>query len=354
MKEPTYRLLQTAPEDWNEWRDEHPELQIDLAKADLSGQDLQGINLQNVRLDKARLVKANLSGNNLSGASLRRVNARKAVLNGTRLCGADLAMSNLLEADLAEADLYKADLRGARLTGANLASASLVRADLLGAQLHKANFTGALLSETVFADTTLNSVKGLDTCRHRGPSIMDLRTLQLSGNLPLVFLQGCGLPERVISQLSSIFDQAGQYYSCFISYAGRDEAFANHLHAELQKHGVRCWYAPEDMKIGAKILDSLDQAIKLNDKVLLVLSDNSLSSGWVEDEITKAFAEERKRSNSLVVIPIRIDDAVMHTEASWAVKLRDNRNIGDFSQWQNPTILAAKIQRLLRDLEITG
>ena len=354
MKQPPYDLLQTAPEDWNAWRDEHPDLRIDLAKADLSGQDLQGINLQNARLDKARLVKTNLSGSDLSGASLRRVNARKAVLVGARLRGADLAMSNLLEADLAEADLYKADLREARLTGANLATAGLVRADLLGAQLHKANFTGALLSETVFADTTLNSVRGLDTCRHRGPSIMDLRTLQLSGNLPLVFLQGCGLPERVISQLPSILDQTGQYYSCFIGYAGRDDAFANHLHAELQKYGVRCWYAPEDMKIGAKILDSLDQAIQLNDKVLLVLSASSLSSGWVEDEITKAFAAERKRGNSPVVIPIRIDDAVMHTDASWAVKLRDNRNIGDFSQWQDPMVFAEKVKRLLRDLEITG
>jgi chaperonin GroEL len=58
---------------------------------------------------------------------------------------------------------------------------------------------------------------------------------------------------------------------------------------------VRCWFAPHDMKIGAKILDTLDEAIRLRDKVLLVLSEASIASDWVEDEVTKAFAEDYDR-----------------------------------------------------------
>ena len=34
---------------------------------------------------------------------------------------------------------------------------------------------------------------------------------------------------------------------------------------DLQAKGVRCWFAPEDMKIGAKMLDTIDQAIRLRD-----------------------------------------------------------------------------------------
>jgi hypothetical protein len=49
------------------------------------------------------------------------------------------------------------------------------------------------------------------------------------------------------------------------------------------------------MKIGAKILDTLDEAIRLRDKVLLVLSETSIASEGVEDQVTKAFAEERRR-----------------------------------------------------------
>jgi hypothetical protein len=63
------------------------------------------------------------------------------------------------------------------------------------------------------------------------------------------------------------------------------------------------------MKIGAKILDTLDEAIRLRDKVLLVLSEASIASDWVEDEVTKTFAEERQRGG-VVLFPVRLDEAV--------------------------------------------
>jgi hypothetical protein len=78
------------------------------------------------------------------------------------------------------------------------------------------------------------------------------------------------------------------------------------LHADLQDCGARCWFAPEDMKIGAKILDTLDQATRLRDKVVLVLSEASIASDWVEGEVAKAFAQERQRKGA-ILMPVRID-----------------------------------------------
>lgn len=43
---------------------------------------------------------------------------------------------------------------------------------------------------------------------------------------------------------------------------------------------------------------------------------------WVEDEVDRAFDEERRR-NQLVLFPVRIDDTVMKTPEPWAVKLRN-------------------------------
>ena len=103
-----------------------------------------------------------------------------------------------------------------------------------------------------------------------------------SGPLPLPFLRGVGLPNKLIDYLPSLLSLPVQFYSCFISYSSKDEDFASRLHADLQSKGVRCWYAPEDMKIGAKILDTIDEAIRLRDKVLLVLSAPSIASEWVE------------------------------------------------------------------------
>jgi hypothetical protein len=81
----------------------------------------------------------------------------------------------------------------------------------------------------------------------------------------------------------------------------------------------------------------------------VILSRASVVSDWVEDEVSKAFAEERER-NKTVLVPIRIDDAVMATPEPWARKLRDQRNIGDFRQWKKPTEYWKSLERLLRDL----
>ena len=107
----------------------------------------------------------------------------------------------------------------------------------------------------------------------------------------------------------------------FISYSSKDDAFAKRLHADLQNQGVRCWLYAHDMPIGAKILDTIDQAIRLHDKVLLILSEGAIASDWVEGEVTRALDEERTRKQ-VVLFPVRLDDAVMQTSEGWARLLR--------------------------------
>jgi hypothetical protein len=89
----------------------------------------------------------------------------------------------------------------------------------------------------------------------------------------------------------------------------------------------------------------------LLDKLLLILSKNSINSDWVEDEVQKAFAEERDRKKP-VLLPVRIDDAVMDTPEPWARKLRDQRNIGDFRRWKDQDAYQESFGRLMRDLTI--
>jgi hypothetical protein len=191
-----------------------------------------------------------------------------------------------------------------------------------------------MLAETIFQDVDLTNVIGLEICEHYGPSVIDHRTLERSKSLPLPFLRGIGLPDNWIEYLPSLLNQAIQHYSCFISYSTKDQEFAERLHADLQNSGVRCWFVPHDLPIGAKIWDAIDGAIKLRDRLLLILSKNSIDSDWIEDEVQKVFAEERERKQP-VLFPVRIDDAVMKTPEAWARKLRDQQNIGDFQRWKD-------------------
>jgi uncharacterized protein YjbI with pentapeptide repeats len=264
------------------------------------------------------------------------VTARDANLSGADLSGADLKSRDLSYANLSNANLSNADLRGTNLTDTDLTSA---------------NLANATLYNTVLSNVDLTSVIGLETCRHNGPSIIDHRTLQKSKSLPLPFLRGIGLPDNLIEYLPSLLNQAIQYYSCFISYSSKDQDFADRLHADLQNKGVRCWFAPHDMPIGGKILDTIDEAIRLRDKVLLILSKHSIKSDWVEDEVSKAFAEERKRVQT-ILFPVRLDEAVMDTTEAWAVKLRDQRNIGDFRGWKDHDGYKKSFDRVLRDLKL--
>jgi uncharacterized protein YjbI with pentapeptide repeats len=334
-------MLKKGVEAWNAWRDNNPNIRPDLTGADLTGANLDRANLSSTNLSQTSLLGASLSRANLVKSDLSEADLSKADLTGADVSGANLYWASLIGANLSIADLTGADLTGASLPGANLS-----RAYLAGANLRRAR-----LLNTIFGIMTLAEVQGLDECRHAGPSIIDFQTLKNSGPLPIAFLRGVGLPDRLIDYLPSLLNQAIQFYSCFISYSSKDQVFAERLYADLQNKGVRCWFAPHDMPIGAKIIDALDEAIRLREKVLLILSADAIASDWVEGEVTRALDEERTRKQG-VLFPVRIDDAVMQTSEAWARLLRGQRNIGDFSRWKEHDSYQKSFDRLMRDLRV--
>jgi TIR domain/Pentapeptide repeats (8 copies) len=357
------RILKQGAAVWNVWRSQVDNISIDLRGADLRVSllnkedrltladllreaDFREAFLNKANLSAADLFEAFFNKADLSAADLTGANLRKADLTGANLHGVALRGVDLREADLSAANLSGADLSGADLSRANLREANFRRADLREVNLCEVKFIGTTLS-----DVDLSGCKNLESIRHVTSSSIDIPTLQRSGPLPLAFLRGVGLPDALIDHLPSLLQQAIQHYSCFISYSSKDGEFAHRLHADLQDKGVRCWFAPHDMKIGAKILDTLDEAIRLRDKVLLVLSEASIASAWVEDEVTKAFAEERQRGG-LVLFPVRLDDVVFATHEAWALKLRNNRNIGDFRAWKDRDAYQRTLERLLCDLRV--
>ncbi len=297
----------------------------------------------------------------LSQVDLRRLNLRHTDLRGGNFKGSNLIGTDLSEANLSWANLSGATLKGANLTGANLDEADLSHANLTWANLNRTHlnradifntdFHEAILAYTIFANVDLSQAKGLETIEHYGPSSIDIHTLIRSqGKIPEVFLQGAGIANQIISYMVSLTNKPIQYYSCFISYSHRDQAFAERLYIDLQSQGVRCWYAPEDLRIGDKMKPTIDRSIQLHDKVLIILSKNSINSDWVEREVETAFEEEHQR-NETVLFPVRLDEAVLETRQSWAADIRRTRYIGEFSGWKDHDTYQLAFKRLLRDLK---
>lgn len=177
------------------------------------------------------------------------------------------------------------------------------------------------------------------------------------------YLLGAGLPDVFIDYLPALLGatQTIQFYSCFISYSHKDEEFAKRLHARLRVENLRVWFAPEDIEAGKKLHEQIDQAIRVYDKLLIVLSDNSLKSEWVMTEIRKARKSELKEKRRKL-FPIRLVDfeAIKEWECfdaeigkDLAVEVREYF-IPDFSDWKDHNSFESAFGKLLRSLKTTA
>jgi len=325
-------ILKQGVDAWNEWREQNWQVTM----PDLGGSPYWKLNLSGANLESA----------NLSGASFREAILREAILREAILRGADLS-----DADLSGAVLVNADLGEAALDNAHLCGADLRRANLSGTRLKGADMTGAHIGWTRFGDADLSLMTGLDTVTHHGPSTIGIDSLYKSqGRIPYVFLGRAGVPENLIAYVGSLVGRAIEFYSCFISYSSKDQDFAERLHTDLRSKGVRCWFAPEDLKTGDRFQERIEESIRLFDKVMIVLSEASVQSRWVEREVNAA-REREDRENRTVLFPIRIDDAVMDAPQPWAADIRRSRHIGDFCRWKDHDAYTQARDRLLRDLK---
>jgi TIR domain/Pentapeptide repeats (8 copies) len=324
---------------WNEWWKAHPKTMPNLRKADLEGVDLSDVILNGVDLFRANLRHANLSNANLVGADLHQAS----------LDGANLKKADLVAAQLPHTDLRRADFRQARLIAANFISADLTGAD----------FSGAYLGGTVFGNVDLSTVRGLKTVRHWGPSTIGINVIYRSlGKIPEAFLRGAGVPDNFLTYLESLAANPIEFYSCFISYSTKDQDFAERLHADLQSKGVRCWFAPDDIQGGRKTHEQIDQAIRMHERLLLILSAHSMGSEWVKTEIAKARKREVQEGKK-VLFPVSlvpfgvIRDWECFDADTGKDSAREIREyfIPDFSNWKDRDSYQSGFSRLLRDLK---
>jgi len=104
------------------------------------------------------------------------------------------------------------------------------------------------------------------------------------------------------------------------------------------------------LKIGDKFRPRIDESIRLHDKLLLILSERSIASPWVEDEVESALEREH-REKKPVLFPIRLDDSGMDTNVACAASLRRTRHVGDFSGWKGHDAYRKAFERLMRDMK---
>jgi uncharacterized protein YjbI with pentapeptide repeats len=314
-------ILNRGVEVWNTWRAENPSDTPDLSYLNLEMSDFLNANFDGVNFLNTDFREANLSGSTF----------RHAMLDWVELGAADLS-----DADLTDASLMEALLASTTLTRTNISLCS---------------FGG-----TIIADCDLSNVIGIDTTKHYGLTSLDIGTIYKSnGRIPESFLRGCGVPENFITYMRSLTVAAFEFYKCFISFTEADDAFSERLYNDLQGAGVRCWRWKEDAKWGKTLMRSIDEAVRVYDKLIVICSEQSLNAPTVIREIERALQKEddlaREGKDAEVLFPIRLDDYIFtgwrhHRKADVTAK-----NVGDFRQWKQHDSYLKAFERLLRDLK---
>jgi TIR domain/Pentapeptide repeats (8 copies) len=355
-------ILEQGVRAWNEWRKKNTEIRPDLRDAMLSYIDLIGEDIREEPFMDEDFIERDVIFDDpieldfTSSELIGGINFKDADLGHATLVSAKLKYASLSNADLSNVDLSGADLGFADLSGANLSGAELERTSFLGAKLQDADFTQAFTGSTIFAETDLSVVKGLDSVRHYGPSYISIDTLYKSGGkIPEVFLRRCGIPEDFIIYSRSLVGKAGEFYSCFISFNEADDLFSERLYNDLQAARVRCWRWKEDAKWGRTLMRSIDEAVHVYDKLVVICSEQSLKAPAVIREIERALQKEdelaRQGKEGEVLFPIRLDDYIFtgwdHLRKADVVA----KNVGDFRQWKDAEIYDRKLDRLIRDLK---
>jgi len=328
------KILEKGVEAWNEWRKDNPHTVPDFTEAKLSGM---------------MLAKINLGGANVNKCDLGDANLYQAYFGGADLNDTDLSRSYLSEADFGHAELKRANLSNAILNYTQFSHTEVART----------NFAGSHIFQTHFVAVDLSLAIGLETVKHQGPSTIGIDTIQLSkGKIPDVFLRGAGVSDELIAFIRAM-GGAIQFYSCFISYSGKDELFAERLYADLQAKGVRCWFAPHDVKRGEKLHEQIDVAIRKHERLLLILSPNSIGSEWVKTEIIKACNRERAEERR-VLFPVRVKISYEELKAWECFDADTGRDLAreireyyipDFGEWESAAKFKEEFDKLVRDLK---
>jgi hypothetical protein len=318
----------------DEWRAANP----------WSSLDLRGAEFSRVDLSDADLTAADLSDARFRGAILHRTNFRLAKLIRTDLTDADCRWAKFHMTDLGHAVLRNADFRHANLAEINANGADFELAKFGLTAILYVDFTGA---------------KNLERTEHLHLSSVGTDTVFRSqGRIPASFLLGCGVPKILIEHLPILLSTPNDFYSSFISYSHNDEDFAKKLRSRMQQEHLRVWYAPDDISGGKYLHEQIFDAIGAYDKLLVVLTEHSMDSGWVVTEIRRARERERAEGGK-VLFPIRL--APWDKIAAWkcfdadsgkdlAVEIREIY-IRDFSEWKDHDKFEAEFAKLLRDLK---
>lgn len=95
--------------------------------------------------------------------------------------------------------------------------------------------------------------------------------------------------------------------SVFLSHTSIDKPFVEKLANDLRRVGVNVWFDKWEIKVGESLTWKIEQGIRGNEHLIIVLSPEAISSEWVRSELGAAWAKQMQQKK-VVVLPILYRD----------------------------------------------
>lgn len=91
----------------------------------------------------------------------------------------------------------------------------------------------------------------------------------------------------------------------FISHSSKDKFFVRKLADRLMAANLMVWIDEAEIKVGDSLTQKISKGIQSSDYIIIVLSQQSVASNWVQKELRLAMSKELLGERS--VLPIIIE-----------------------------------------------
>lgn len=125
----------------------------------------------------------------------------------------------------------------------------------------------------------------------------------------------------------------------FISYSSKDMDLRNEVLASLKENGIATWSAPDDIPSGKQYYEQVNEAITECSCLVLILTEASQISLWVEKEVSYAIARGKP------IVPVCKNQVALDDNMAFYLNQNQIFYISDFSSRSAAMTLFAKTVR---------
>lgn len=135
-------------------------------------------------------------------------------------------------------------------------------------------------------------------------------------------------------------------FNVFISYSHHDRDFVNQLTQGLEAEGITVW-SDRSIQPGSSWTEEIEKGLEQSPHILLIVSQESLNSPWINFEIGFALSKAAKSPDTLV-IPVLTQNIDIHS-LPFSTKNRILVNAANMNPTEVGSELAVKLHQILTD-----